>query len=171
MQVTLNGAGAPGARSATLHIAHDAAGPPIDVLLTGTVIDTTPPTLSGLTLTHKTFAVAKRKPPPKGTTVRFNLSEAASVTLTVTQRRPGRRKGKRCVAPTRKLRHAKHCPRTARLGSFTRSENAGAAIVSFNGRLRGSALRPGSYRLTLSPTDLAGNHGSPHSVKFTIVKR
>ena len=76
-----------------------------------------------LTLTHRTFAVAKRKPPPKGTTIRFDLSEAASVNFSIRQKRPGRRKGKRCVAPTRNLRHAKQCTRIVTLGSFTRSEN------------------------------------------------
>jgi hypothetical protein len=133
--------------------------------------DITPPVLSGLTLTHGTFAVAKRKPPPKGVTIRFNLSEAASVKFAVTQKRPGRRKGKRCVAPTRKLRHAKHCTRIVTLGSFTRSENAGLVAASFSGRLGGRALKPGSYTLTVSPTDLAGNHGVSKSIKFTIVKR
>jgi hypothetical protein len=93
------------------------------------------------------------------------------VKLTVTQKRPGRRKGKRCVAPTRKLRHAKHCTRTVMVGSFTRSESAGLATVSFSGRLNGRALKPGGYTLTLSPTDLAGNRGVSKSVKFTIVKR
>ena len=171
VEVTLNGDGAPGPRTGTLHVAHDVAGPPIDVPLTGTVIDTTPPVVSGLSLAHRTFAVAKRKPAPKGTTIRFNLSEPASVRFTITQKRPGRRMGKRCVAPTRKLRHAKRCARTLTLGSFTRSEPAGAASVRFSGRLGGRKLGPGSYTLTLSPTDLAGNRGVPKSIKFKIVKR
>ena len=40
-----------------------------------------------------------------------------------------------------------------------------------SGRLSGRKLKPGSYTLTLSPTDLAGNHGMPERVKFKIVKR
>jgi CSLREA domain-containing protein len=160
-----------GARNATLHLTHDAAGPALDVPLTATVVDTAPPVLSGLALTHKTFRVAKRKPAPKGTTIRFNLSEAASVEFTVMQKLPGRRKGKRCVAPTKKLRHAKHCTRTITLGSFTRSASAGASSLPFNGRVNGRKLKPGSYTLTVSPTDLAGNHGLRASIGFRIVKK
>jgi hypothetical protein len=133
--------------------------------------DTTPPALSGLTLTHKAFRTAKPKPPPKGTTIRFNLSEAASVEFRVTQKRPGRRSGKRCVAPTHKLRHAKRCTRTATIGSFTRTAVAGNATVPFSGRLNGRALTAGSYTLTLTPTDLALNRGRARSINFKIVKR
>ena len=43
--------------------------------------------------------------------------------------------------------------------------------ASFSGRLGGRALKPGSYTLTLSPTDLAGNHGVPKSIGFKVVKR
>jgi CSLREA domain-containing protein len=78
---------------------------------------------------------------------------------------------KRCVAPTKKLRHAKHCTRTVTLGSFSRNAAAGANGVPFNGRLNGRKLKPGSYRLTASPTDPSGNHGAPASVSFKIVKR
>jgi hypothetical protein len=171
VQVTFTATSALGSRSATLHLTHDAAGPALDVPLAATVVDTTPPVLSGLALTHKTFRVAKRKPRPKGTTIRFSLSEAASVKFTVTQRLPGRRKGKRCVAPTKKLRHAKHCTRTITLGGFTRSGNAGPSSIPFNGRINGRKLKPGSYTLTASPTDLSGHHGLPAAVAFKIVKR
>jgi hypothetical protein len=171
VQVTFTAPAAVGERSATLHIAHDAAGPPLDVPLSATVIDVTPPVLSGVALAHKAFAVAKRKPPPRGTTIRFVLSEPASVNFSVSQKLPGRRKGKRCVAPTRKRRHAKHCTRTVTIGSFSDSEPAGPAKVPFSGRVGGHALKPGRYTLTLAATDLAGNHGSPHSIAFTIVRR
>jgi CSLREA domain-containing protein len=171
VQVRFTATSSPGPRSATLHVTHDAAGPALDVPLTATVVDTVPPVLSSLSLAHKTFAVAKRKPPPKGTRISFSLSEPASVKFTVIQRLPGRRKGKRCVAPTRKLRHAKHCTRTKTLGSFTRSAAAGRSSLPFNGRIAGRKLKPGSYSLTASPTDPSGNHGLPAGVAFKIVKR
>jgi hypothetical protein len=93
------------------------------------------------------------------------------VKFTVTQTLAGRRKGKRCVAPTKKLRHAKHCTRTITLGSFTRSATAGANSVPFSGRVNGRKLKPGTYKLTAVPTDLSGNHGRGASTAFKIVKK
>ena len=171
VQIRFTAGSAPGPRSATLHLTHDAAGPALDAPLSATVVDTAPPVLSGLTLTYRTFRVAKRKPAPKGTAIRFSLSEASSVKFAVTQKRPGRRKGKRCVAPTRKLRHARKCTRTVTLGTFTRNLPAGTARVPFSGRLKGRKLKPGSYMLTLTPTDPPGNHGRSASIRFKVVKR
>ena len=71
--------------------------------------------------------------------------------FTVTQKLHGRKKGKRCVAPTKKLRHAKRCTRTITLGGFTRSAGAGANRVPFNGRVNGRTLNPSSYKLGAAP--------------------
>ena len=55
-------------------------------------------------------------------------------------------------------------------GSFTHAGKVGKNSFRFSGRLRGKALKPGSYRLSGVPTDAAGNHGRAFSASFTIAK-
>jgi hypothetical protein len=70
-------------------------------------------------------------------TIRFRLSERATVTLRL-QRRVGRRY------------------RTTR-GQLRRAGRAGVNTVRFSGRLGGRRLRPGAYRLVVTARDAAGN--------------
>ena len=89
---------------------------------------------------------------PRGTRVRFGLSEAASVRFTLRRRSGGRP-----------------------IGSFARSAGAGANSVRFSGRLRVRgrtlSLAPGRYRLTLVATDAAGNRSAARGVPFRVVSR
>jgi CSLREA domain-containing protein len=95
------------------------------------------------------FRAAGRK--PLGTTVTFRLSAAGKVVLTVTKPAAGKRSGKRCVAPTRKLRGARRCIRQVTLpGTVTKNGAAGLNVLRFSGRLRGRALPPGRYTLVLT---------------------
>ncbi len=93
-------------------------------------------------------AARRRRAIPVGTTVQLALTAPSKVTLTVQRRASGRRSGKRCVAPTRRNRHAGACVRWIPLrGSFARAAGA-RGTFRFTGRLRGAALPAGSYRLT-----------------------
>jgi hypothetical protein len=86
--------------------------------------------------------------PAKGTDVRFKLSVAAPVRFTVERRGAGRKVGGTCRATTKKNRHAKKCTRYVRVkGSFVRNGVSGANHFHWNGRLKGKALKAGSYRL------------------------
>jgi hypothetical protein len=89
---------------------------------------------------------------PRGTRVRFGLSDAASVRFTLRRRSGGRP-----------------------IGSFVRSAGAGANSVRFSGRLRVRgrtlSLAPGRYRLTLVATDAAGNRSAARRVPFRVVSR
>jgi hypothetical protein len=78
----------------------------------------------------------------RGTTVRYRLSAAARVTLTVTTAKGKRIKG---VAVT--------------------NGKAGANTLRFKGRIGSRKLKPGAYRLTLTP---AG--GRPAGVRFKILR-
>ena len=78
----------------------------------------------------------------RGTKVRYRLSAADRVTLTVTTAKGKRIKG---VAVT--------------------SGKAGANALRFKGRIGSKKLKPGAYRLTLTP---AG--GQPAAVRFTILR-
>jgi serine protease len=148
------------------------------------VKDTTAPGISALKLSHSTFAVAKgstatvaaaaatSKAHPKGTTIRFRLSEAAKVTFAIARRTQGIKVGKSCVAPSRKHRHGKACTRYVKVGSLTRrSERVGADSLAFTGRLGHKALHTGHYRLTLTATDSSGNLSKAKTASFTIVSR
>jgi hypothetical protein len=146
--------------------------------------DTTPPAISQASLSPRSFAVSRtatavsarghrhRRHPPKGTAIHFTLSEAAAVTLTITQKLMGRRHGKRCIAT--KSKHAGKRPRCTILktiGTLTRgSEPAGADTVAFSGRIGTRALRRGSYTLQIDATDHSGNRARPQTLKFTVVK-
>jgi hypothetical protein len=104
--------------------------------------------------------------------VRYRVSEAGTARFTVERRAKGRKKGKRCVAPTKKNAKAKRCTRYVKLkGSFSRASTAGLNSFRFTGRLRGRKLRPGRYRLVMVAIDAAKNKSKPKRVKFRIVLR
>ena len=122
--------------------------------------DVTAPGLDRLRAVPSTFALAARPTPrnagrrrvPRGTSLRFRLTEAATVTLSFHRRLAGRRSGSRCVKPTRRNRRAKRCTRhVAVRGKLTRRSVAGANRVRFSGRIGRRALKLGRYRLTARP--------------------
>ena len=84
----------------------------------------------------------------KGTNVTFTLNVAAPVKFTVDRRAAGRKVKGKCVKPAKKNSKAKKCTRHLALkGSFSRTGTAGANKFHWNARLKGKALKPGSYRL------------------------
>lgn len=143
------------------------------------------PKLSATSLSHKRFRVArqatplrarasakKRKKAPLGTAFRFTLSTPAEVRIAIKRRASGLRKGKRCVAPTAKLKraHAKRCKRLVTLGTLVRANlGAGKNSVAFSGRLGSRALRPRSYKATLSARNAAG-HAKGATLSFKVVR-
>ncbi len=76
------------------------------------------------------------------------------------------------MAPTRKLRKAKHCSRFKTRHTLRRGkEAAGLDRVAYTGRVGKTKLRPGAYRATLTATDAAGNRSRARTVSFRVVKR
>lgn len=144
--------------------------------------DTTPPVISALKLTNTKFkagktitpliAKAKKKKPAKtGTTIKFSLSEAATVGIDVLKGTSGRKSGKNCVKPTKSLKKAKKCTRYVLLKRLGRTGLLGANSIPFSGNLGGKKLKPGKYRFSITAQD-AKNNRSPASTKsFTIVKK
>lgn len=145
--------------------------------------NTQAPVVSGFGLTNNPFVVGRGKTPTfgsaakarakkhrKGTTFRYTLSEAATVRIVIAQRGSGRRRGKSCVAPTRKLRRARRCTRIITQGTLTRISHQGADRVAFSGRIGSRALRPGRYQATLVAVDAARHASKPRTISFTIVK-
>ena len=144
--------------------------------------DKTPPTVSNFGMTNTTF-VAGGGPTPtfgnaaakkhnKGTTFRYTLSEAATVNIAIDQRSFGRRNGRRCVRPTRKLRKKAKCIlRIVRTGALMRTSHPGVNSVAFSGRIGSKTLRPGNYVAVLVATDAAKNVSKPKTISFTVARR
>jgi DNA-binding beta-propeller fold protein YncE len=136
--------------------------------------DRTAPTLSRFSISHWTFTVTRAATPvsalARGTTFRFALSEAATVRISIQRGAPGRRVGKHCRKPTRRLRHRHACTRLVTAGTLRRSQRSGRRSVRFSGRIGRRALQPRRYRATIRATDAAGNVSRPKSLSFRIVK-
>jgi len=113
----------------------------------------------------------KHKLPPLGTVFSFKLNEPASVSFAFTQRVSGSKANGKCVAKTRK-NHSKHaCKRTVTRGTLSFTGHAGKNKVSFQGRISPAArLKPGSYTLVITATNVAEQHSAPNQLSFTILK-
>lgn len=118
--------------------------------------------LSGLSIRPAAFRVRKTsRTRGGGTSVRYRLSEPATVRLSAERAAAGRRVGGRCVPATRGNRRARPCARHVAVpGVLTRASRPGLTRVGFAGRLAGRALRPGAYRLVLRAADAAGNRAT-----------
>jgi hypothetical protein len=102
--------------------------------------------------------------------VSYTLTRAANVVFTITRKVPGRRAGKRCVAPRPSNRRKKACSRTRRMGSFREQGTTGANVVFFRGRVNGRRLAPGRYALVAVATDESGRASKPQTKSFRILK-
>lgn len=136
------------------------------------------PTISGLKLTPSAFKVGKRATPvtvaakrkyKTGTTISFNLSIAANVELVFNQILRGKRKGKKCVRPTRSLKRAKNCRRYRSVGKLNRAGVAGANKFKFSGRIGKRALKPGAYQLVVRATAPGGTTVASKGKTFRVV--
>jgi hypothetical protein len=124
------------------------------------VRDTARPVLSRLRMAPRRFAVGRKRTPlvakrvPRGSKLRFRLSEPARVKIRLERRaRRGRRAGYRKVAVLTRRR-----------------QKTGANTVRFSGRIKRRALAPGSYRASVRAFDPAGNRSRARRVTFTIVR-
>lgn len=116
--------------------------------------DVTAPTLGKLTAKAKAGA----KP-----TIRFTLSEAGAVQVRVDRRAVGRRRGAACVKPSAKLRGVKRCTR------YVRAATLKAKGVAGKNKLRlAKPLVTGSYRVTVTAKDVAGNAAKARRLTFRV---
>ena len=147
--------------------------------VSGEVAITTPsaggggvPTVSSARLSSATFRAAAKgasltRKRPIGTTVSYRASQASTTTFKVLRSTTGHKNGRRCVAG-RPHKHQVRCTRYASVGSFSHQDKAGKVSVHFTGRVRSRKLKPGSYRLTLTPK-ANGKTGRTVTLAFRIV--
>jgi hypothetical protein len=140
------------------------------------IFDRSAPDVSSFSLARKRFAVGsgptalEAARPRRGTTFRYTLSEDATARILIERMLPGRRVGKSCRRPTRRLRKKRRCTRYVAVGTLSRKAKAGANASPFSGRIGRKALRPDRYRATITATDAAGNRSTARQAKFTIVR-
>ena len=139
--------------------------------------DRTRPVVSSFSMTPRRFAVGRGRTPrsarvQQGSAFRFRLSERATVRIVLERILRGRRVGRRCRPPSRRLRRHRPCTRYRSVGTLTRRDlEAGRRRVAFSGRLGARALRPGDHRGVISAADAAGNRSRARKLTFEIVRR
>jgi hypothetical protein len=137
----------------------------------------TAPTVSGLKLSRTTFAIGSLLPKLSrktkvGTTISFKVDQDSTTTFAFSAKKKGFKVGRRCKARAPKGRKAKRCTRLVRVGGFRVATPAGSHKERFQGRIsRRRTLRPGSYRLTLTATDPAGNQSKPKFANFRLKRK
>ena len=133
------------------------------------------PVVTAFSAAPRRFALVRGARPaarsPRGTTFRFTLSEAARTRIAIQRARPGRRSGRRCVKPTRRLRARRRCTRYTAIGALTQSSALGANQLRFTGRIGARSLRRGRHRATIVATDSAGQRSVARRARFRVVRR
>jgi hypothetical protein len=148
---------------------------------TGGVVDVlrSVPLLTDVSETNSVFRVGREPTPtsagrrrraPVGTSFRFSLDRPASVAIRIARALPGRRSGRRCVKPTRRLARKKRCTRFVRRGTLRRVSGPGANRVAFSGRIGRRALKPGKYRASFVATAF-GASSKAKALRFRVVRR
>jgi hypothetical protein len=113
---------------------------------------------------------ARPKRPPVGTTFKFTLDRAGTVTLAFTRTSIGRIAHHHCVALTKSGRRAQTCTITRAAGSISLKAHAGVNRISFQGRLsRHKQLSTGSYLLAIPGAVPGGPASRPSVLGFSVV--
>ena len=129
------------------------------------VLDTTAPVLSGVSLSRIPFRVAKAPTAitagaRRGTVLRFSSSEAGTLSIQIERVQPGHKvnKGAKqvCKAVPPAVKRGR-CNLYSRAATLTGAIKAGPGRVALTGRIGAKRMKPGSYRLTLTASDAAGN--------------
>jgi hypothetical protein len=124
---------------------------------------------------HHAATISRAKSGPIGTTVSFQLSAAASVTLNFERAQPGVLVGRRCApvgkGHTKGHTKGRHCTRYASIShTVVRNGHAGLDRIHFEGLLDGGTrLAPGGYRLSVSARGVSGSVTAAQHPTFTLL--
>lgn len=144
-----------------------------------TLVPDIAPSFSAARLTNKQFVVdpkgaaepvvnARAK---KGTSFAYTLSEDARVVFTIERQDAGRLVGRTCRRPSRSNRRRKACKRFVKVGSFAQDGRSGPNTRPWSGKIGTRALRPATYRASLTAKDAGGLASTPRRLSFKIVTR
>ncbi|MBI5310154.1 MAG: PKD domain-containing protein [Actinobacteria bacterium] len=137
----------------------------MSVTITGT------PVIGSLKVRPSVFKAARKGASiaASGAVVSYTDTLAAQTTFTVQRPLAGVRKNGKCVAKPRRStgRKLKSCTRYKSIGSFKRTDVAGANSFRFTGRLESKPLKPGRYRLSAVARNGSSASGAK-TVKFRI---
>ena len=137
-----------------------------------------PPDFSRVWGTHTTFAPASWLTPgfavaksatAKGTIFNYILDKAGTIKIAITGSSPGRRVGKKCLAPSPKNTGKRKCSRPTTYMTLTRVSHAGHNQVPFSGRIRGKVLKPGTYTARFIATAATSTATKTKSFSFRVV--
>jgi hypothetical protein len=117
------------------------------------------------------YAVAKSAAAARGTIFNYIIDKPGTVTILITGSAPGKRTGRKCVAPTRRNTRKRACTRVVRYATLTRLSKAGHNQTPFSGRISGHALKPGRYKATFVSKAATGTATKSSSFSFKIVAR
>jgi sugar lactone lactonase YvrE len=100
----------------------------------------------------------------RSTTIRFRLSEPATVTLELDKGRPGRRMAS--GACSRVAKRGRSCVLWARTRAIRRRVSAGTHGI----KLRGRGLKPGHFRVVLRAVDAVGHRSAPRTMRLRVTR-
>jgi hypothetical protein len=116
--------------------------------------------------------ISRTRRHPVGTVFRFMLNETATVRFTFLRATPGRKVGRKCVAQTKRNRAKPRCTRFVPAGTLKFTGHAGLNKVAFQGHITTRKKLPlGTYTLSITATNAAGQKSAPKTLRFKIVKR
>jgi hypothetical protein len=153
-----------------------------------------PPEITKPSISPNVFAVDPNGTPadarPKrGTTIRYTLSEDATVTFKAENQTKGRLVHGKCQRLSKKNRKHRGCLRFKTAGFFAQNGVSGPNKLNWSGKVlkwppnnpKGRDppdtlnsrrwLRPGTYRLTLQATDGSGQSSTVKRLGFKVVRR
>jgi len=157
-EVPVTIAAAPGSGTATTTTAPAGTGTTRPPTATAAAGDRTAPVLRAASLKPATLRLARSRKLPAGSTLRFTLSEAATITATYAR------------STCKKVRKRRVCTAKPAGSAKVVAAKAGAGTAKLTGRVGTRKLAPGAYTLTLVARDAAGNASKPRTLKLTIVR-
>ena len=89
--------------------------------------------------------------------------------LAIARQGKGRKVGATCAKPTAKNRKKKACVRLTPVTTLTKA-GTGRLVLPFAAKVGGKKLPVGTYRVTASARDAAGNVSAPRTVTFRVVR-
>ena len=137
----------------------------------GPVVRAVASVLTRLTIRPTSFKAARKGSSigKKGGRVRYSLTLAATTRFTVGRAKLGRTRGRTCRPLAKSNRKGRKCTFYVTVkGSFQTKDKAGLNQFTFTGRLGGSTLKKGNYRLDALPVTPAGVRGKVAMVGFRI---